>query len=211
MPSGQTDLCNLALNHIGMQPIQDISDNNDSAIACQTYWNPSRDDIFSEHKWGFASAQDVLVLVPNKVLGWCYIYAYPSNCARVWNVYNCQNVKEKEEQEFEAINIPSAGIKVICSNNCEAYADFTYIEEDPTLWDPKFGFAFSYRLAASIAKTLTGDDEIAKNMMTVYNGMLNEAKRVGFAEKKKKPNNESGYVKSRNGDFTGRWGHGRNG
>lgn len=209
MPSGKTDLSNLALNHIGMQPIQDITDLNDSAIACNTYWNPCRDDIFSEHDWAFASAQDALVLVPNTLLGWCYIYAYPPTAARVWNVYNLATVKEKEEQEFEAKNIPSAGIKVIGSNNSEAYADFTYIEEDPTLWEPKFAFAFSYRLAASIAKTLTGDDEIAKNMMTVYTGMLAEAKRVGFAEKKKKPNNESSTVKSRNGDFTCRSNQGR--
>lgn len=198
MPSSQTDICNLALNHIGMQPIEDIDDDNDSAIACNTFWTPSRDDVFSEHRWAFATSQQSLALVANKIVGWCFVYGYPVKVARVWNVYNQCTVKQKEEQEFEKLFIPIDNINVICSNNQFALADCTYIVIDTTLWDAKFVLAFSYRLAAAICKTLTGDDQLAANMMTVYNAMLNESKRVGFSEKRKKPNDESGYAKSRN-------------
>ena len=68
-----------------------------------------------------------------------------------------------------------------------AYCEYTTNLTDTTFWDTKFVMAFSYRLAAAIAKTLTGDGSISKDLMLISNGYIAEAKRIAAHEKKKKP------------------------
>ena len=197
---GQTQLCNLALYHIGDNLIGDISDPVPEALACQQYWIPCRDDLFNEHEWGFAQAQIPLVLLANTTLaGWAYVYAYPVQIAGVWSVYNPYNYNKKEEIEFDKYYIPGTGTQAIGSNEPYAICDATAIVVDPTIWDPKFALAFSYRLAASIAIPLTGDEAVAQTQMVLCLAMINEAKRIGFNEKKKKPHQVHGYRDARGG------------
>lgn len=200
--SGVTDICNLALHHLGIQPIGDISDGTPEANACQVYFNPCRDDVFSEHKWPFATAQISLQQLTATVKGWSYVYGYPVNIARVWNVYNEATACKKEQQEFDKVYIVDQQVIALVSNLPSALCDATYIVEDPTIWDSKFVMAFSRRLAAELAKSLTGDDQISTGQMTIYTGMINEAKRIGFNESKKKPEKVQGYRDARSGYTT---------
>ena len=212
----KTSLASLALRNIGMDGINDITDNNPSAKACLNFWEPARDDVFSESDWPFASVQIPLVLASDTLLDWQYVYAYPVNVAAVWNVFCLGTLKvdvplafgppsvtgtvaSKEEQEFETKYSLKLGHRIIGSNNPDAYADVTYIITDPTIWSPKFCFAFAYRLAGLICVSLTGDAEKAKEMLAMASAITNEAKRVSFNERKKKPNNPSGYQAARGG------------
>src|ERR1017187_8432740 len=104
---GETQICNLALYHLGANQIEDISDPTPEAAACNQYWVPCRDDVFTEHKWGFANSQVPLVLSADKsVTGWLYEYAYPSNVTGVWTVFNPSNFKKREEIEFDKVYVP---------------------------------------------------------------------------------------------------------
>lgn len=87
--------------------------------------------------------------------------------------------------------------KVILTNLEEAYAEYTYLVTDTTLWDSKFVMALSYRMAASMAHILLGDATKGEKLMGVYNLVLQEAKRISFSEKRKKPIQTSGYQNSR--------------
>lgn len=201
---GQTQLCNLALYHIGENQIGDISDPVPEAQACQQYWIPCIDDLFNEHEWGFAQSQIPLVLLPAPVgisllAGWAYVYAYPVQVGGVWSVYNPCNYKRKEEIEFDKYYIPGTSMLALGSNEPNAICDATSIVVDPTIWDAKFALAFSYRLAASIAIPLTGDQSVAQTMMAASLAMTNENKRIGYNEKKKKPHQVHGYRDSRGG------------
>lgn len=205
---GETQLCNLALYHIGENQIGDISDPVPEAQACNMYWVPARDDLFNEHEFGFSQSQIPLVLLPTPtgmslLAGWQYAYAYPVQVGGVWAVYNPANWKKKEEIEFDKYYIQSQSILALGSNEPNAICDATSIVTDPTLWDPKFSLSFSHKLAAYLAVALTGDEAVAQAQAAIALAMLNECKRIGYNEKKKKPHQVHGYRDSRGGGYVG--------
>ena len=205
---GETQLCNLALYHIGENQIGDISDPVPEAQACNMYWVPARDDLFNEHEFGFSQSQIPLVLLSapagmSLLAGWQYAYAYPVQVGGVWAVYNPCNWKKKEEIEFDKYYIQSEGVLALGSNEANAICDATSIVTDPTLWDPKFALSFSHKLAAYLAVALTGDEAVAQAQAAIALAMLNECKRIGYNEKKKKPHQVHGYRESRGGGYVG--------
>lgn len=196
---GQDQICNLALSNIGANQIGDISDDTPEAQACNSFWIPCRDDVYSEHQWAFANAQVALNQLTTNSPGWAYTYAYPNNVARVWAVYNPCNAKRKNEIEFDTLYIPGSGVRSIVSNEPLAICDATYIIADPLLWDAKFAIAFSERLSAQIAVPLTGDAAVAQAHLMVYTALIAEAKRIGYNEQRKKPHKSQGYRDARGG------------
>lgn len=197
MSVSKIDIANMALTHLGMNGITSFTQNNPSAIACNTFFVPTRDEVLGESQWPFARVSEALALTNEEVLGWDYCYLYPVKAAGVWNVYDEATVNKKGEQEFEVVYIPDSNIKVICSNLASAYADYTYKINDTSLYNNKFIMAFSYRLAAAMAHTLTGSAEVGLKLMDIYNALISEAKRISGSEKKKKPNQVSSYQESR--------------
>ena len=196
----QLEICNLALNHLGMNSIGALTDDNPSADALNVYYTIAIDDIFREFNWPFCSVTAALVASTEEVLGWTYIYVYPANAATVWTVFDEATVDTKDEQEFEVLlssEDSSTGAKVICSNLQDAYAEYTYKTTDTTLYDPKFSLALSYKIAASMAHQLIGSSEKGLKLLEIYNLVLYEAKRISGMEKIKKPTQTSSYQNSR--------------
>lgn len=195
--ASKIDIANLALTHLAMNPIRSLETNSPAAIACNTYFDSSRDEVLGEAQWSFANAQAALARSTVTVIGWDYVYAYPSKAAAVWAVYDEATVKEKDSQEFEIKLSPTNNVRVICSNLVDAYCDYTHKVEDTSLYSPKFVIALSYRLAAAMAHTLVGSVEVGTTMMTIYNALISEAKRLNASEKIKKPFQRSSYQDSR--------------
>ncbi len=195
----QFELCNLALNHIGMRKIGSLDGTDPSAVACTNFFEPCRDDVFREFQWPFCTVQQTLnqsiITVP---LGWTYCYDYPvSNTAGVWYVFNDATAKQKHLQDFEVLYDPESGTRIIGSDLDGAYAEMTYIVTNTLLWDAKFDMAMSYRLAATICPILTGDNDKALKIMNLYMAMINEAKRIAAVEKLKKPDRTSDAIDAR--------------
>lgn len=197
----EVEISNLALAHLGMQEITSLTANNPSSEACNLYFDIARDELLEEHRWAFATATEFLTdstdvsstLHPQ----WDYWYAYPSNCAKVWNVYNEGTIDDKEDQDFEKILDHTNSVHVIGSDLDEAIAEFTYKLEDTTLWDQKFIDAFTYRLAGKMGNLLTGDKDGAFVLLQASRQLVNIAKTADFAEKRKKPNQTSSYIECR--------------
>lgn len=189
---------NLALNFLGMETLTTSALTNPSAKACNLFFETCRDDVYSEYRAAFATVKEALVLVDDTVIGWDYVYQYPTKCARVWNVFNEGSVEYKEEQEFEVVYLSSQNKRVICSNLESAYAEYTYKVADVTMFDAKFVLALSYKLATAIAPALLGaDSQKATEALNLYLSVISEAKRLNAQEKIKKPTFSSGTVDSR--------------
>lgn len=187
----QTTILNMALHHLGMEPIVSITDLNPSAKVLNDFWIPARDDTFSEHQWPFADAQIPLQLLSASIIGWSYVYGYPVNVARVWTVYNEGSVKWKHEREFEKKYLVTEDRAVICSNEDLALADVTYIIPNVSIWDSKFCIAHSLKMAALACPDLLGDQDKAAQLSAMAGGVINEAKRTGASEQHTKPNQDS--------------------
>ena len=211
--SSQTSICNMALTAIGMKTISNINDTTVRANACLAFWDDAADDAFSEHRWSFATAIELLVAKTYSFPQWQFTYAIPVFSKRVWTVFGItgglqvnpndgtmdfiQSTSDEETQEFETLYIPIDNVRVIASNEQNAYCRYTYKVSDVTIWTPKFCIAFAFKLAALIAPTLTGDGSKAITMLQMYGGLINEEKRIGESEKIKKPTQSSGYQRSR--------------
>jgi len=195
----KVDICNLALSHLGMNAITSLTEDNPSVRACNYFFDPSRDAVFSDYKWPFANVAEALVGVTDTVLQleWQYIYVYPTQAAAVWTVYNESTIKSKDTEEFEVAFQVVNNRKVICSNNITAYAEYTYKVKDTTIFSPNFVILLSLRLASSMAHSLIGDVEVGKDLLTSYTNAVSEAKRISYNERKKKPYQTSAYVNSR--------------
>ncbi len=193
------ELCNQALGHLGMRKISTLEGTDPSAVACNTFFEPARDDVFRECEWSFASVQQPLnQSIITAPLGWDYAYDYPTdNIATVWTVFDEATADDKYAQDFEVLYIPETGAKIIGSNLAGAYAGVTYIVTDSLVWDPKFDLMLSFKLAALICPSLTGDSDKALKVMDVYNMMLAETKRLNASEKMKKPKQNSQYIDGR--------------
>ena len=187
----QTGILNMGLHHLGMEPINDISDLNPSAKVLNDFWVPARDFTFAQHRWPFADVQLTLELLSATVVGWDYVYGYPVNVARVWNVYSEARVLNKEELLFERKYLVTEDRNVICSNEPLALADVTWIVSNVSIWDPMFCMAQSVQMASLACADLVGDQDKAALLSQTFNSTINEAKRIGFYEQKSRPNQDS--------------------
>jgi len=196
-------ISNLALKHLGMKGIASLtppSTGVDPSIdLCNSYFEICRDDVFREFRWPFATAQATLnassVEVPQ---GWLFAYDYPTqNAATVWTVFNEATSDDKESQDFEVFYDPTSDTKIIGSKLEDAWMEYTHIVTNISLWDNKFIWALSYKLAAAMAHSLTGDEAKGTTLTAFFNGIINDAKRIAATEQKKQPKRKSEYQNSR--------------
>ena len=187
--ASKLQIVNMALAHIGLKPLADLDGTDPITTAVNTYYDYSLEDVFSEHRWPFANVKTALseITVEDDDIEWDFMYTYPSSAARVFLVYSEGSVTTKEYEEFEVIYLTGSTRKVILTNTEDAYAEYTYIMTDTTKWEPKFTLAFSYRLAALIAFSVTGDVDNSVKMNDIYASFIGEAKRLSFQEKIKAP------------------------
>lgn len=201
----EIQLANMALRHISMNKITSLAGTDPSSVLCNDFFDIARDDLYREFPWPFATGQFELTEITSVTLpGWDYIYQHPDddssltlNVATVWSIYNEATATTKEKQNYEIFYEPTLSSKVIATDVDSAYAEVTYIIDDTTFWDAKFDLMFSFKLASLICPALTGDADKALKLMDIYNGLLEETKRISAHEKMKFPTRESPTADSR--------------
>lgn len=195
--ASRLQIYNMALSHIGMKKIYSTSTQNPSLVACDLHYPEALEDTYSEYSWSFATVKEQFASPSIDIVGWDYVYTYPPKAAIVNAVFSAANVDYKDEQEFEVVFVPGSNKKVICSNEPDAYIEYTYIVEDTTLFSPKFVLALSFKLAALIAFSLTADASKSDEMRNAAAGVIAEAKRINFKEKIKRPEQSNKIVDAR--------------
>lgn len=203
MANSQLSISNLALRHFSQNPVINLTDNNPSVNAINAYWEAARDDVLSEHPWSFATVTKALSYSFNGAEycdDWTFGYDYiTQSIASLWYVYDFYTADKKDEQDFEVRYDPTLDMRVILTNLSNAVAEYSYVQDDVTLWSHKFVMAFSYRLAAMMCPIITGDAEKALTLMQLSNVYIGEEKRIDSTRKKKRPEVTSKYVNARGG------------
>jgi hypothetical protein len=199
----KTEFFNLALHHLGItQRLTDAeitADLKPQAKVLNDFFIPFVRSVFQEHQWAFATVQEELVAASEEVpLGWTFAYDYPTaNAATIWTVFNEGTLIEKDKQDFDTYYLPTTDTRLIVSNLDEAYAEYTYIIEDVESWREKFAVAMSYSFAATVSSAVTGDAEKGLKLLAVYGTLIADVKRIDASEKRKKPQQTSGYQQAR--------------
>jgi hypothetical protein len=166
------DICNLALSRISQDQINSLEDPSPNARFCKAFYNQTRDEVLQSNPWRFATRTETLTeLVDDPLIEWDHAFQLPTNCLRVLELNGTDNRERSGYFEVQA--------NTLLTNETSAVIKFIRRETDGTLYPALFIEALSCKLAARIAKPLTGKDDAAANLLTEYTRLTGpEARRT---------------------------------
>jgi len=194
----QLGIVNKALGHISVAPIVSMSEASPAAQLATRIWDTCRQEVLKGHDWSFATSITALSTANYTIVAqdWQYAYQYPAVALEVWHVY--YTAKDKK-QDFRVVYDPVNAAKVILSNTVDAIAEYTYDLTVTTGYDAHFVSVLAYFLAANMAKLLTGDSDLAKKMLDMYNSYMSDAERMSSYEAGGPATPQSAFVDAREG------------
>lgn len=198
VPTSEVAICNLALAHLGLDPIVSLEDANKSARSLNRIFPTSRDVVLRAKDWKFAKVKAPLAEIAGQnIPGWEYVYGYPAKCLCARKVFVDIESQDPPKIEFDTLFIPELSRKVIVTNYSESYIQYTYQVENTELFDMSFVMAFSFLLAAQVGKPLTANDDMTKLMLQIYGSLVSDAARFNDGESYAKPKESSSIEESR--------------
>lgn len=227
MPMTSTQICNLALAALSQTLIGSLNDQSANARQCNLVYHPARKATLRANAWPFATRIELLNQIAGNVApatvsipGWNFLYQYPSQALSILKVYGDLggmnplgandyhsgsglytdfDFKHQQSDEFRIIQdpTPNPSNQVIATDVYPAYCEYTADVQNEDLFDSNFLEAFYFKIAAMIAKPLTGDSQLAEAMLKIYDAHINTAIRKAGDQKFQKPFNQSTTVNSR--------------
>ncbi len=202
MASSSTEICNLALRHIGIsKEIASVeTEKSTEAGACRRFYSDVLDEVLRDFAWPFACRITTLALVaedPNDE--WGYSYREPSGCLRfirilsgIRNEYKAARVPYKKSSDDTGILI----FTDTQSAKCEYIARVTNV----LIYPPDFTMAFSMKLAAYIAPSVTGGDpfRLRDSTLKLYEEAISKAKSNSSNEQEPDDSPDSEFIRERN-------------
>jgi hypothetical protein len=181
-----TEICNLALSHLGIsKPIANVdTEQSQEAATCRVFYTICRDVVLRDYRWPFATEMAALNLIeadPNEE--WAYSYRYPTDCLLFRRILSGQRNDTHTSRTPYRIGKDSAG-KLIFSDMSEAWGEYTVKVTDTQFFPPDFTLAMSYRLASYIAARLTAGDpfKLSEKALNMYRIEASRAVASAFNE-----------------------------
>ena len=190
----EVDICNFALNHIAMTTIASLTEDSNTARKCNLMYPLAKDATLRSFDWSFANKVEFLAEIDDTLVGWDYLYARPSDCLFIRKIYSEGSVNTFTPQEDYKEVKTSTGDRAIATNVATAYIEYTSTVPDTSDFDFNFVETLSYKLASMLAKSLTGDMDLANQMELRFINSISEARRISGSERRITPNYTSSYV-----------------
>lgn len=204
--ASETDICNLALAHLGdAANVASISPPDGSAQAslCSMFYPMARDALLEMHDWGFASKRLLLAQLDNPSSTWAYCYASPTDLVNTIAVLDSEAEDDVSLQitdmtiwgetpvtlggyspaEF-SLESAADGTDVIYTNQENALMRYVARITDTTKFSPLFIDCLSWSLASMLAgpvvKGEAGQAEAARCQMVAF-GRDGKSGKFGLA------------------------------
>lgn len=195
------EIMNLALLHLGEDPITQTQLNEMSTVASREImraWVLCLKETLRGFDWGFARVEEALEETTYEPVKFEYSYSKPDGCLAIRRIFN-ESTKDDETEKFMEMLDKDNGVVVIVTDCNDAYIRYTNYVTDVDLWDSYFVTTFSHRLAAEIAMPITGDKKMAETEINIFNTMLSEAHRNSSIENTENTNTDkkSSYREAR--------------
>lgn len=177
--ASKTEICNLAISHIGIgKEISNLdTDSSEEAKACRRYYETAKKITLADVDWSFATKFATLNLIETTPTDeWDYSYRYPSDCLSLRRIKSGIRSDNQDSRIPFKIVSDATGL-LIYSDQPEAAVEYTYNVTSAALFTEEFKLALSFRLAEFIAARLTGGDpfKIKQEMMQQYNMEIGKA------------------------------------
>lgn len=177
-----TQICQMALDHIGATQISDISETSVEAQTCNRFYDPARQHALRDFPWGFAAAVlQLSEVTADPLWGYDYCYYYPANCLFIRELKRALPATVAPLAFRIAYYSDGVG-KVIVTNEPAAVAAYTYDVTNTDIFDAAFVNALSWRLATDICMPLTKSFQMQQACAEIYQNYINAAGRNDAAE-----------------------------
>lgn len=199
--ASDTEICNVALSHLGVsKDIQDLdSDNSKEAAACRRFYEQSRDEVLEDFDWPFAETRVSLNLVTsNPNTDWLYSYQYPSDAVRLIKIPSgIRNDTQDSRIPYKVVHGTSG--KLIYTDQQDAELIYTKRVTDVSRYTAKFRMALSLKIAGYIAARVTGGDpfNLQEKAEARYKLVLTQAQAAVMNEQRTELNPESEFIRAR--------------
>jgi hypothetical protein len=162
MASSSTDICNLALGHLGEARIESLNEDSLAARGCALHYAAVRDQVLRSHRWNFAQARITLSrLAENPAFGWDAQYELPADCLRVLEV-NDGEAGDVISDEFIVEG------RRLLTNATAVRLVYTQRIDDVSQFDALFVEAFAVKLAIALSETIRGTTGRTGDLTTQY-------------------------------------------
>lgn len=162
MADSETQICNLALGHLGEAPITSLDENTKAGRACRLHYELTRDDVLRSHRWNFAKDRAILSeLSGAPAFEWARQFQLPADCLRVLE-FNGSEAGDVISDEFEI-----EGRRLLTD---AAGARLVYIKQvtDVSLFDALFVQALALKLAIVLSEQIRGTTSKTQELTQAY-------------------------------------------
>ncbi|MBQ8809471.1 MAG: hypothetical protein IJZ69_04265 [Bacteroidales bacterium] len=188
-------ICNMALGYIAKTRIFSLEDKSEEARMCSLYYDHLRRMLLRNYTWGFAKRVVQLALISKTMPGYEYVYAYPSECLAVRNIYNKDgaSVKEYEREKYDIFVMDNGVVAIACDVE-DAFIEYTHDVVDADTFSVDFVEALSRLIASNIAQSLTGSAAQAQEQYQLFQAMIANAKLASAQERQNTPHFPDDYL-----------------
>lgn len=205
-----TEICNMALSHLGVGKDVGNSDteNTPEARTFRRFYETARDAVLRDFPWPFATVTAPLALVtddtdPSDITAqWEFRYRYPSDCLNAKRIVS--NLRNDNRQSRIPFKIEGDGAgALILSNWPNAVLEYTSRVTTTSLFAADFTLALTYRLACYMATRVTGGDpfKLAPRCLQAYQMELSSARGNAANEEASDIAPEAEVIRARDGDM----------
>lgn len=199
--ASKTEICNLALSHLGIgSEISNIeTEHSQEATACKRFYETAKDATLREFSWPFATKLVTLGLVeeePNSE--WAYSYRYPTNAIKLKRILSGIRNDTRQSRVPYRLSKDDTGILILTDKE-NAEVEFIERVDNPQFYPSDFTMALSYKLAYLVAPRLTGGDpfKLKQQVAQLYQIEIAMAMNTAASEEQDEELPESEFIRMR--------------
>lgn len=200
MASSNTEICNLALSHLGTdKEISSLTEKSAEARACNRLYEIVRDKVLADFPWPFATRVASLALVEeDPTEEWKYSYRYPTDAMQIHRILSGLRNDNRQSRAPYRIMSDSAG-KLVYSDIQNAQIEYTVNEDSAERYPADFVMAMSLLLAHYIAPKVTAGDpfKLGARAFQLYQMEIINAQAGAVNEEQLEEAPESEFIRAR--------------
>lgn len=199
--ASKTEICNLALTHIGVgKEISNLeTERSPEATACRRIYETCLRTTLRAAHWPFATKfADLALIEEDATTDFTYSYGYPSDCVDFRRIVS--GVPNETAQDRVVYRIAyGESAQIILTNQENAEGEYTVFVEDPARYPADFTMALSLLIAFYIAPKLTAGDpfKLGQRAMQLYSFEISRAVSNAHNEEQSQQSPDAEVIRER--------------
>ncbi len=162
--ASSTEICNLALAHLGQEPIITLDDSSKFSRLCKRFYSPVFEGLLRAHAWSFAINRTVLAQRAGRpAFGEENIFALPTDCIRVVEV-NTSGLRYTIEKNNILTQAHSVELRYVQTVDNENLLDQSFID------------AFALKMAVEMCYSGTSNLDMLNVLTKRFTQAITEAR-----------------------------------